>query len=179
MKSAAVQDHHWSYGGGVDVNGRPHGAGELLYIFEDDRQGDIFIGWFLHGLKNGPGEYRFKKNGAVAFTMFVDDKPHGFGITTLPDGTVGRAQYVNGFANGYGEDQFSDKTSRIAQFKEGKLHGKALFAFKNGTRVVHEFLEGASQSITTGMFLVCNHSLLYFDDCVAFICGLFLLQSIV
>lgn len=62
------------------------------------RNGEMARGVFEEG-KFVSGSYT-TKNGTILTGIFTDNKLHGFGIVTLPDGTIIKGEFVNGEITG-------------------------------------------------------------------------------
>ena len=69
--------------------------------------GDVYVGEFRDGLRNGRGTYTHA-NGAVYVGEFRDGYLNGQGTLTFPDGDVYVGEFRDGQRNGQGAYTFAD-----------------------------------------------------------------------
>ena len=73
---------------------------------------------------------------------FKDDKSHGQGTLTLPDGSKYVGEFKDGRGNGQGTETYADGNQYVGEFKDGKRNGQFTATFPNGDKYVGEFKDG-------------------------------------
>ena len=67
----------------------------VFYHGYGNSYGDIYVGEFSNGLKDGEGTYKSVK-GHIYNGEWKDDLPNGYGKRLLPDGTIDIGTFING-----------------------------------------------------------------------------------
>ena len=67
----------------------------VYYYGYGDYHGDIYVGEFSNGFKDGEGTYKSIK-GYIYNGEWKDDLPNGYGKRLLPDGTIDIGTFING-----------------------------------------------------------------------------------
>lgn len=70
-------------------------------------------------------------NGAKYTGEWKDDKQHGHGVETWPDGAVYEGHYVNGMKNSQGKLKFANGSIYIGEFQDNQIHGKGYYKWND------------------------------------------------
>jgi hypothetical protein len=89
----------------------PHGSDRIFY-----RNGDVFVGSYRRGKKNGYGTYYYSEGGTYEGT-FLNDKRHGLGKMIHEDGQIFVGMYFRDKKDGKG----------ILYRRNGKIIGKGIW----------------------------------------------------
>lgn len=85
------------YEGLIDHLQRPHGQGKQVYP-----NGDVYVGFFVEGQKNGMGKLE-KKGQFTYYGNFNRNKMSGQGTMYFEDGRRYKGEFMDGKFNGEGE----------------------------------------------------------------------------
>eukprot|EP01088_Endostelium_zonatum_P018011 TRINITY_DN55_c0_g1_i1.p1 TRINITY_DN55_c0_g1~~TRINITY_DN55_c0_g1_i1.p1 ORF type:complete len:227 (-),score=65.28 TRINITY_DN55_c0_g1_i1:113-793(-) len=122
---------------GIFEFGKFQGAGRL-----DDSAG-VYIGYFVDGKQedvNGMIEYL---SGDVFMGQYQNGKRNGYGTYVHANGDYYKGMYRNGLKEGRGEERTVDGETYIGEFKGGRREGRGKWISADGIFHEGEFLNGA------------------------------------
>ncbi len=127
----------WS---GAVVAGYAEGDGTLkIYLAQNNELFETYQGSLKKGKMHGKGIYLLVLFGFRYEGDFVDNKFHGKGMTTQPEGYKYVGDYVNGLPHGKGILILPNGTKYEGDFIEEKKHGKGVFTWSSGNRYEGDF----------------------------------------
>lgn len=149
--------------------GEPHGWGTFQY-----GNGDIYIGEFLDGLRDGHGQQNFSNDDNYAgewrggmihgkgvylwadkskyVGTFVEGLMQGKGIITLANGESYDGEWHNGLADGQGEFNRQDGSRYVGHHKAGKRDGSGVITFRTGDVFIGKWKNGLANKKGTFQF---------------------------
>jgi len=93
----------------------------------------VYKGEFVENKKHGQGVLTWP-DGRQYEGQFVNDEFHGQGTMSWPDGCKYVGQYANGQKEGKGTLLFPNDSKYVGQFSKGKKHGPGMFFRADGTK---------------------------------------------
>jgi len=143
------------YEGEVNSAGDPEGEGCLEYPGNDEFLRQIYEGQFVakkaherhyamesrrqiwgrlkEGLRHGKGEYWSKANGFKYVGDYKNDKKHGKGKYTYPNGDIYNGNWKNGVRHGKGKYSYKeDEGVYEGEWVEGIKQGSGKYTFGSG-----------------------------------------------
>lgn len=150
---------------------RPHGKGKMTWFKSGDvysgsfrhgqldgfgrmryANGDSFEGMFSKDVRNGPGLFRFKKDGRTLDCTYKNDAPDDpNGRMTLEDGTIYVGSFIEGKRNGKGIQRFPNGARYEGGFLLGRYHGYGICNFQDGSIYEGEWMKGQAHGRGTLM----------------------------
>ena len=128
---------------GTQRQGSEGYTGEAEVEYEN---GDKFKGWFLDGLKEGPGAYTSSK-GFVFKGSYKDNLRHGMSTLTYPDGAYYHGMYFEGKRDGHGVYRYSNSDVYIGEWSNNMKHGQGTYIFADSqSRLLGQWERGQLQS---------------------------------
>ena len=136
---------------GMWKEGVEHGLGTFYLLADNQYKGDIHVGEYKNGKRNGQGSYT-SANGNKYVGEYKDNKRNGQGTYYFlannqykGDKYVG--EYKDGKEHGQGTYYFladnQDKGDKyVGQFKDGKRNGQGSYTYANGNKYVGQFKDG-------------------------------------
>jgi hypothetical protein len=148
------------YEGFIDDQGKPHGAGSMVYS-----NGDSYEGEFVHGLRDGWGVHIQElpktvyqgyqsagrrcsfgviehADGYIYKGAWLNDKMHGEGEEIWPDGEEYFGNYHLGIKQGYGVYKYASGHVYEGEFSVDKKHGVGICTWPNGDVYSGEYKAG-------------------------------------
>jgi len=107
-----------------------HGVG-LLHHVDQGMAGNVYKGEFAQNKKHGRGVLTWP-DGRQYKGQFANDEFHGNGEMKWPQGIKYVGQYINGLKDGEGTCFFPDGSRYAGQFCQGQKHGKGQYVQANG-----------------------------------------------
>ena len=115
---------------GLYKDGKPNGYGQYQW-----REGSIYVGEFLEGMKHGSGKWMKDSEdpkGNQYTGEYKLDKKHGEGQFNWKSGNWYKGEYIEDLRHGYGEMHWADGSSYKGDWELGKQHGFGLISLPNG-----------------------------------------------
>ncbi len=134
-----VTDYKLKYGTytGYLLMGVAHGEGK--YIYND---GEYFEGTFDYGSwQKGVGK-RIYSNGIIYEGEFLNDKCHGNGTATGPNGYKYVGSWKNDTQEGYAEIIYTSGDRYAGYLVNGQRHGKGTYSWSNGAVYTGDWVNG-------------------------------------
>jgi len=126
-----IEVDYWYRGGyrhGVPHSSETYRQGQAWY-----KNGDIYVGRFEYGKKEGEGTYYFS-DGAEFFGEFVDDLANGRGFITYSDGSKYAGNWKNGKRDGKGLAIWPNKDEYDGDYKNGEMEGEGILTLATGEK---------------------------------------------
>ncbi|KAG8034358.1 hypothetical protein G9C98_007434 [Cotesia typhae] len=126
---------------GYFKDGLPHGHGVKKEGHFMASVATVYVGEWMHGVKNGYGVMDNILSGEKYFGMWSNNNKHICGLIVTLDGIYYEGSFVQGVMTGHGLMIFEDKTHYEGEFKSvGVFGGKGVLTFCSG-----DILEGHIQ----------------------------------
>ena len=126
-------------------NGKPHGAGQLVWP-----DGSSFEGHFVSGIRSGPGTL-IKKWGIMSGN-WVDDELEGEGEMIITGGTIYKGNFHKTRRHGRGTISFRNGTSYEGEHADGKREGYGTCSFADGSILTGEWKDDNANGEGTLVF---------------------------
>ena len=120
------------------------------YIFSN---GDMYVGEFQNGKKNGQGTYTFATSGNKYVGEYKNDMRSGNGTATYETGD----KYVGEFKNNkktVGTFLFSNGEKHVGEFKSDKYDGYGIHSYPDGNRHVGHYKNNQRSEQVLSLLLV-------------------------
>ncbi|CAD7929655.1 unnamed protein product [Amoebophrya sp. A120] len=108
----------------------PHSWGFTGSATAKYTNGDVFVGDYVDGKKQGKGTYTHV-NGDVFVGEYTDDKRTGVGMMTYASGGCYNGNFENGVRSGEGTFVYPTKDIYSGLWKAGKKSGEGFYVFAN------------------------------------------------
>jgi hypothetical protein len=96
-------------------------------------EGDVYDGEWVNDKAHGRGTY---------LHMDREDKQHGFGVETWPDGGKYEGNFEYGKKHGMGTFKWADGSVYIGEFYNNLIHGKGVYTWADGREYDGEWCNG-------------------------------------
>jgi hypothetical protein len=123
------------------------GIGKGTYTWSN---GDMYVGEFKDGKRNGKGAYTFGKGdfeGNRYVGEYKDGEYHGQGTYTWPDGSMFLGEFKDDKPNGQGTYSRSDGMKYEGEWKDAKFHGQGTETLADGGKKVGEWRDNKEWNI--------------------------------
>ncbi len=107
-----------------------------------------YIGDYKDDKRHGQGAYTWP-DGEKYIGEWRDDKRHGQGTNTWPNGRQHVGEYRNGWANGQGNLTWPDGMKYIGEFKDSRPFGHGVLQWSDGRKYVGLWNEGKHHGLGT------------------------------
>lgn len=128
MKDVAKKNTNpstYTYTGERNTKGERHGQGRAVLD-----NGDIYVGEYKHGVRNGYGEYWFfQQNGAKYAGCYSNNKKNGEGTFLYPDGSRYEGEWKNDKRHGRGTYRYTNGDVYIGEWSADMRHGKGEYHY--------------------------------------------------
>eukprot|EP01104_Vermistella_antarctica_P011449 TRINITY_DN31_c0_g1_i1.p1 TRINITY_DN31_c0_g1~~TRINITY_DN31_c0_g1_i1.p1 ORF type:complete len:688 (+),score=150.25 TRINITY_DN31_c0_g1_i1:653-2716(+) len=128
------------YEGHLDDKGKRHGVG----VYSTGSGGDVFVGEYVHGSKQGVGCYTFA-DGTRFEGHFARGQPNGSGHYKFANGDRYTGEFSEDEFHGRGRWESERSDVYVGQFLKGQRHGDGRFVSATGSSYDGEWQAGIRQ----------------------------------
>jgi radial spoke head protein 1 len=91
--------------------------------------GDVFVGEYKDGKRNGRGKYTFAANGFTYEGDYVDNKKHGYGSMNMGDKGKYEGDWEKDVRHGVGTYVYPNNDMYTGNWQNGMKHGKGSYTY--------------------------------------------------